>query len=309
MLVSPPTPGYPFGRIIYGQSQDLPCELAGFFSAQRCQAPIVLDSTWLPVGHVDEYLSFLPDPTAAHGWGHKILIASVRLGHALCYLAAAQPNAGNPAALIATAVQLSATAHAAGQALVPTEHLTTAFGALQAAGAAAQLARTNGYLADPPVPPNTDGFFVHWSDGTTFDIKPADWYLANQQGEPWLTQAVKDQTAIDLDRGRLTTALQIDPRNFVEIPVIFEGSADSANMLILNNGGAPVCIVPKPFGPVAGGVYLFESCITAALHPFNPTVHFVNDWVDFHANHGEIHCGTNQVPVARVIPWWEHAPA
>ncbi|TVR11913.1 MAG: protein-arginine deiminase [Phormidium sp. GEM2.Bin31] len=62
--VSPPLPGYPWGRIYYGVANDysLHPELLDFLDAQQLQAPAVaLDTSWLYIGHVDEIVSFIPD--------------------------------------------------------------------------------------------------------------------------------------------------------------------------------------------------------------------------------------------------------
>jgi protein-arginine deiminase len=62
--VSPPLPGYPWGRIYYGVADDysLHPELLAFLDAQHLQAPAVaLDTSWLYIGHVDEIVSFIPD--------------------------------------------------------------------------------------------------------------------------------------------------------------------------------------------------------------------------------------------------------
>ncbi|XP_007523783.2 protein-arginine deiminase type-4 isoform X2 [Erinaceus europaeus] len=81
--VSPPvTAGgkkYPLGRILIGnssypseESQEMHQDLQNFLRAQLVQAPVTLYSDWLCVGHVDEFLSFVP----AHGKGFRLLLAS-----------------------------------------------------------------------------------------------------------------------------------------------------------------------------------------------------------------------------------------
>jgi hypothetical protein len=61
---------YPYGRIYYGDRGPFgPTDrVKAFLDKQRVQAPIQLDTSWLCVGHVDEYVSFLPDPTAPKGF-------------------------------------------------------------------------------------------------------------------------------------------------------------------------------------------------------------------------------------------------
>jgi protein-arginine deiminase len=64
-------------------------------------------------------------------------------------------------------------------------------------------------------------------------------------------------------------------------------------------------IAPKPHGPKIDGVDPFETQLQGALAKHGVTVHFAEDWDDYHAALGEVHCGTN---AARKIPdakWWE----
>jgi len=68
---------YPFGRIYYGKTEfeGLNDVLAQFLGQMSVQAPVELDTTWLCVGHVDEFSSFVPDPSSAKGF--KALLADV----------------------------------------------------------------------------------------------------------------------------------------------------------------------------------------------------------------------------------------
>ncbi|ACK66158.1 Protein-arginine deiminase [Rippkaea orientalis PCC 8801] len=83
--VSPPVTvkgtTYPFGRILYGGNHpDAPeynTQMMGvvrdFLIAQKIQAPVELFSDWLSVGHIDEFMTFVPTPTPK---GFKLLLAS-----------------------------------------------------------------------------------------------------------------------------------------------------------------------------------------------------------------------------------------
>jgi len=72
--VSPPmTAGgvhYPFGRAYWGGDDNYyPApEMTGFLADQLVQKPFRVDTSWLCVGHVDEYTSFVPDPSAPRGF-------------------------------------------------------------------------------------------------------------------------------------------------------------------------------------------------------------------------------------------------
>jgi len=61
--VSPPVPGFPLGRIYYGNSTKTSFhpDLVAFLNAQKLQVPAVaIDTSWLHIRHVDEILSFIP---------------------------------------------------------------------------------------------------------------------------------------------------------------------------------------------------------------------------------------------------------
>jgi protein-arginine deiminase len=61
---------YPFGRIYYGAEGGASpnAALTNFLAAQEVQAPFELDTSWLCVGHVDEFMSFVPDATSPKGF-------------------------------------------------------------------------------------------------------------------------------------------------------------------------------------------------------------------------------------------------
>jgi len=74
---------FPFGRIIFGgaapggvQGRRMMKVVRDFVTAQIVQPPIELYSDWLNVGHVDEFLAFVPAPDEI---GFRLLLASPRL--------------------------------------------------------------------------------------------------------------------------------------------------------------------------------------------------------------------------------------
>ncbi|MFH1468186.1 MAG: protein-arginine deiminase family protein [Pseudomonadota bacterium] len=95
---APPTTAggvdYPLGRIYAGGSFDLHPNAVfwDFLGAQGVQAPFRPDSTWLCVGHVDEFTAFLPDPSAPRGFR----LAVVDVGVAYDLLDALDPGLAIP---------------------------------------------------------------------------------------------------------------------------------------------------------------------------------------------------------------------
>ena len=98
MEVTPPLSAggvdYPFGRVYYGDAgyAQVTPGMRDMLDAQLVQRPIVLDVSWLCVGHVDEFMSFVPDPTAPRGF--RLLYADTRAGRAL--IAAQDPELSLP---------------------------------------------------------------------------------------------------------------------------------------------------------------------------------------------------------------------
>jgi protein-arginine deiminase len=84
---------YPLGRIVHGS--DILPETHDFYTAQNVQGPpVVLVTDWLFVGHVDEFLSYVPANTP-RGW--KLLVASTALAKTMLQQAS---TAGNGATLL-----------------------------------------------------------------------------------------------------------------------------------------------------------------------------------------------------------------
>jgi len=62
---------YPHGKVYYGDGGgggQVVRELQDMFGEQVVQAPFELDTSWLCVGHVDEFMSWIPDASAPKGW-------------------------------------------------------------------------------------------------------------------------------------------------------------------------------------------------------------------------------------------------
>lgn len=71
---------YPYGRIYYGKKgSNGPVDaLTKKLDEQKIQNPFYVDTTWLCVGHIDEFTSFVPDPTAPRGF--RFVFSDTRSG-------------------------------------------------------------------------------------------------------------------------------------------------------------------------------------------------------------------------------------
>lgn len=64
-------------------------------------------------------------------------------------------------------------------------------------------------------------------------------------------------------------------------------------------------VSPNPHGPVIAGKDIFQQAMSDRLAAIGITAHFAEDWDEYHANIGEVHCASN---TRRKIPdtkWWE----
>jgi monoamine oxidase/subtilisin family serine protease len=129
------------------------------------------------------------------------------------------------------------------------------------------------------------------------------------------TYNLRRQADIDRMRTRMIAGLGLDADDIVAVPAVFFPNPDTpsqadalvagmVNMLVVNGHAG----VPKPFGPVVGGVDQFEKAVTDQLVPLGVTVTFLDCWDAYHVNQGEVHCGTNTLRTAPVLPWWEFRP-
>jgi len=74
----PAHPAAPLGKIILGDCTPRPAhdDFRKFLLAQKVQPILPVDTSWLMVGHVDEFASFIPSTRSARGF--KLVMASVR---------------------------------------------------------------------------------------------------------------------------------------------------------------------------------------------------------------------------------------
>ncbi len=130
------------------------------------------------------------------------------------------------------------------------------------------------------------------------------------------------QIKLDKIRASLLAELGIKDSDVIDVPILYNHkqgralTADMVNLVQLNkpadakksSSSGCVCIVPKPHGPIWGGEDLFQKEMKEQLKKIGVTAHFVDEWYEYHADDGEIHCGSNQLPVTERQNWWDHKP-
>jgi len=236
---------YPFGRIYYGRqgNEGMGPELSGFLASQQLQAPVEVDSTWLCVGHVDEFATFIPDPSSEKGF--KLLMADTRSAYALVEtLEASQP--------LPRYQQV---------------HGVSTIGSLQ-----------------------------------------------DDEGLKALNNEIQlDELDPILDQFKAEFGLTDD--DVILIPTIFEPCGAWAvaltpgmvNLIVANPEGAtPTLIVPDPFFRGNGEPQESDPFLVAFRDamPEGIEVVFTDNFFTYHANLGEVHCGTAVQRTPDEKSWW-----
>ncbi len=341
-LVSPSTKENPWGRLIFGEGfkyhQDRVCNIGDFLCAQRLQQPIILDPTWLSVGHVDELIAFIPNP-------YKVLISNSRLAYVLLYgiaWALSKPNPDNSSESMLKVVRACARRielkirednykdKYGSDFIKLLEKYFCKFSELKHKLSDGEKSDGNfvEYKPDDSPPQGYSGrMIIPQKNGLKFDAKDISDFLEISKGNIASTEifknAVQAQQRIDEgSREILKKELKLKESDFIDLPVLFSGdneahaiTGDSTNMLIITKDKKCHCLIAKPFGPVYDGKYVFQEYIRQQLVSIaeikEENIAFANNWADMHSSDGEIHCGTNQLPAP--LPedkckWWTKEP-
>ncbi|WP_073786238.1 protein-arginine deiminase family protein [Streptomyces sp. CB01580] len=281
----PPSPGNPHGRVVIGGDGLAPGktgpapEMLAFLRAQGMQDPISLDTSWLTIGHVDEFVQFLPVPGSRLGW--RAVVADPRAGLALLRDVQKKGHGGE-------------LLHGGLPKLEWPYDLRIDQRTVDAFLADTQFTGTNERAAER-----------------------IDTNLAVLRAKAGLTDAEIIRvpalfTARSLDYGMLDTEIRgmedgpAKDAKQKQLEAMRDGVAEipgTANGLVLNDGRY---VAPKPYGPVVDGKDVFAEAITAAFHRTGYRVSYVDDLIGVHVGEGEIHCATNTLrgvfgPGAR---WW-----
>ncbi|KAM3472832.1 hypothetical protein MY8738_008681 [Beauveria namnaoensis] len=292
---------YPAGRIIVGgDSQHLPVGM-DFFKAQEAQAPLVLDSTWLTVKHVDEIVQAVPAKTP-RGWA--ILAIDAEMGLKMLRDAEA---AGHGDQLVIGRGSVSPTIT---EFLNTSSNMVAAEVAAKAMAANMEILKKETGLSDAEihrVPAlisvyELSDMYIRWSLRRR-DISSRD--EAAEAAEAALDQALLETLPSHArdKRDEVVAETTTEKRRQAATPELPEYNSVLPSLV----NGVPLSdsyyLAPKPFGVVIDGKDIFEEAATAAYKKAGfTTVQYLDEWF-FHMSVGELHCMSNMF---RDIsePWW-----
>ncbi|PHH87307.1 hypothetical protein CDD83_9049 [Cordyceps sp. RAO-2017] len=270
---------YPAGRLVIGgprgdEAGDRHEPPLGFhyFQAQETQDPILLHSTWLSVGHVDEFIHFLPAETPRR-W--SVMVSDPRAG-----------------------MQLLKDIQDRG--LVPYRTIWPTVGSLLAS----EEFRRDNKIASKAIDANIATLKEETgiTDGEIFRV-PALYSrsLPHASREPKMMADVPQANSRHEQRSHPSNRLHdhgtVERRGgTITVTAYLPGAI---NGLVV---GKSQYLSPKPWGPVIGDTDVFEKAIKEAFAKAKFNVTFVDDWT-VHEAHGEIHCATNTLREMKKN-WW-----
>lgn len=260
---------YPAGRIIMGKHFDrLPAKnMLEFLQGQRLQTPLILETGWLVIGHVDEFVQFLPYDNKL---GFTIAISDTK-----------------------SAIDLLKKASTAGHGGLPTVTFT---GAGAEAGSNTTidqtLADTNFTNVNEYVQKHIDANLRTLLEEIPLDPKDVIYVPSLFRSSDFGGGGGGGGGA-----GDGLPSHGEDPRpGEYQVGSLHPGSI---NGIVI--GKTYVC--PKPFGPVIDGVDILAQAVEAAYARAGVNVTYVDDYLSHHVGGGEVHCGSNTLRQTD-LAWW-----
>ncbi|EGX88147.1 putative protein-arginine deiminase [Cordyceps militaris CM01] len=273
---------YPAGRAIMGSHFGKKPEMVKFLKAQEVQAPVGIDTTWLMVGHTDEFMQFLP-ANNKRGWvmmvddplaGLEILQQAQKQGHGKVR-AISRPKMPSD-----------------GSYCVPTNSIDDFLNL--ANFTEVQKYCDKNIKANIDILKNETGL----TDSEIIRAVPA----AGAANEGIYAQGYRQRPYVNVleagGGGKGPDGLarrQAD--DTWQVAALYPGCI---NGVVLSN---TQYAAPNPWGPVVDGKDILASAVNAAYAKANFTVHYMDDFFTHHVESGEVHCGSNVIR-GTTAKWW-----
>ncbi|KAH8889075.1 hypothetical protein GQ53DRAFT_690836 [Thozetella sp. PMI_491] len=266
---------YPAGRIIQGKhfEKRTASAMSTFLDSQGLQKPLILETGWLLIGHVDEFVQFVPSNKT--GLGFTIAIADTVSAINVLNNVAATGNGGVRA--------ISFNGSLDNTFLVTEEELKTT---VDETLANATFIAVNAY-AQKYIDLNLVTLL------SEIPIQPEDVIK--------IPVLFKD---LNLDASGFTTRADGLPSHTDTVMsdehLVVAFSPAAINGVVI--GKTYLC--PKPWGPVVDGKDALETAVRDAYAQAGMELVMVEDFLSHHVGLGEVHCGSNTLRETNVV-WWE----
>ncbi|KAM0226684.1 hypothetical protein ACHAPO_012155 [Fusarium lateritium] len=256
---------WPSGRVILGNHGKQKHHILPYLLAQESQHPVLLDTAWLAIGHVDEFVQFLP---AKNKRGWVAVIDDPRAG---IKLLEGQRKAGHGD--IPAISRKNDTSNGSGD-------------------------NCDGWACGP-IPVNSPSISGLLNDKKLMKLneqcaRRIDGNIEILKREVGLTD--KDIIRIpSLFEGSKFPGVD-DSR--LQVGAFFPGVV---NNLVLT--GYNICVAPNPWGPIVKGKDVIAEAIKAKYSKIGVDLKFIDDWNTHHNYGGEVHCGSNSIRDMSAR-WW-----
>ncbi|KAM3560482.1 hypothetical protein MY1884_002932 [Beauveria asiatica] len=291
---------YPAGRILVGgNSKNIPVGM-DFFKAQEVQAPLVLDSTWLSVKHVDEMVQAVPAKTP-RGWaiiaidaemGLKMLRDAEAAGQDGQRVISRSPNGGPTIAEFLSTESNTVAAKIASKAMTANiEILKEETGLTDA-----EIHRVPALISLYDLARD----HVYATSRRRRRISSRD-----EAAEAALDQEFLEKFPSHVPDEDDKAAAETTTEQRRQAAASAAGRYTSVLPSLVN--GLPLSdshyLAPKPFGTVIDGKDIFEEAATAGFKKAGfSTVEYLEEW-RIHAGVGDLHCLSNTYRDTSE-PWW-----
>ncbi|MGW6460354.1 protein-arginine deiminase domain-containing protein [Streptomyces sp. NPDC055078] len=285
---------FPAGRIIMGHrkdSGDKPSRaMRAFLSAQGMQSPLLLDTSWLAVGHVDEFVQFLPANTP-RGWrigiadpdlGIELLRDAQRDGHGGKKMFSVPDQEASPPTPKETINDVLGSREFLADNKLAADRIRANLEILKR-----ETGITDSEIVRVPALYSAGAQPLASGDSAVTGVRelrrlgPEGW-----GGKSQLYGQKREQ------KPRARGGAPETPRTAAYVPGAVNGVLLSPNRYL----------APKQWGPVINGRDVFGQAVSAAYRKAGFTTVYLDDWYTYHLGMGEVHCGTNTLRATS--SWW-----
>ncbi|MGX1562566.1 protein-arginine deiminase domain-containing protein [Streptomyces sp. NPDC055506] len=287
---------FPAGRIIMGERKDSGARpskvMRTMLKSQGMQDPLLLDTSWLGVGHVDEFVQFLPADTP-RGWrigvadpqaGLKLLRDAKRDGHGATKMFSVPGRSDSPAPK-ETIDQALASRHLVADNEMAARRIAANLEILKR-----ETGVTDGEIVRVPA--------LYTRESEAFSAEGQDVPV------PRLTRMGAAPDLVDSlrDRGQQKWLAENPAAPRAAAPAVQTSAyvPGAVNGVLL---GRDRYLAPRQWGPVIGGKDIFTEAVNAVYTRVGMKVSYIDDWYTYHLGMGEVHCGTNTLRDASAA-WW-----
>ncbi|KAF5254903.1 hypothetical protein FANTH_399 [Fusarium anthophilum] len=257
---------WPAGRLVVGKHGNESHHILSYLEAQESQAPpLRLDTSWLAVGHVDEFLQFIP-ANNTRGW--IAVISDPLLAIKLLQKVEKAGDGSHPAISRNKSSTLWPKGCKMPECTQPVHSITVS-----------QLLRNERLM--------------ELNDMCARQINDSMKILRKEVG-------LTDEDIIRIPSLFIEHGISefIDPGSEVTVSAFFPATI---NNLVLT--GYNTSIAPKPWGPLVGEKDIFAETITKKYAKVGMNIKFIDDWDSHHRLIGGVHCATNSIRDMSA-KWW-----